>query len=112
MGSHTRVAPSGKTISTRVVTSKLRHFSAARGLKGSCCARASFGSATAAGAKVPAFRNARLSISVLLSIERHLTMGLARPRAQRVECPLSVAAKRAEKLGRRRYGGKGERRRT
>src|SRR5712691_9879360 len=69
MGSHTRVAPWGKTISTRVVTSKLRHFSAWRGLKGSCCAGASFGNAAAVGRIAPVFRKARLSMSVLLSIE-------------------------------------------
>src|SRR6266700_8187652 len=69
MGSHTRVPPWGKTISTRVVTSNVRHLSVGRGLKGSCCASASFGNAAAAGRIAPVFRKARLSMSVLLSIE-------------------------------------------
>src|SRR5258705_12033104 len=85
MGNHTRVPPSGKTISTRVVTSKLRHFSAWRGLKESCCASASFGNAAPAGTKVPAFKNKRLSIEDLLGVRRvgccddgHYMRGLAR----------------------------------
>src|SRR5207302_7621548 len=96
MGSHTRVAPWGKTISTLVVTSKPRHFSAWCGLKGSCCASASCGNAAAAGRIAPVFRKARLSMSVLQSI-----VGLSHnaASAQRVECSLSVAARKAEKLG-------------
>src|SRR5437899_6905805 len=98
MGSHTRVAPWGKTISTRVVTSKPRHFSAWRGLKGSCCASASFGNAAAAGnIAPPVFRNARLSMSVLRSIEalsHNADPGV--PTRARAEYPVSVAAKGAE----------------
>src|SRR5712691_10676153 len=69
MGSHTRVPPWGKTISTRVVTSNVRHLTAGRGSNGSCCACASLGSATPAGRIALVFRNARLSMSVLRSIE-------------------------------------------
>src|SRR6266480_5461294 len=100
MGSHTRVPPWGKTISTRVVTSKLRHFSAWRGLKGSCCASASFGNAAAAGRIAPVFRKARLSMSVLLSIE-----GLAHDAGPGVPAHSAWSARywllrKAEKLGR------------
>src|SRR2546423_5508415 len=72
MGSHTRVAPWGKTISTRVVTSKPRHFSVGRG-SNALCANESPGNVAAAGRIAPVFRKARLSMSVLLSIERRLT---------------------------------------
>src|SRR2546427_766437 len=68
MGSHTRVAPWGKTISTRVATSKLRHLSVGRG-SNALCANESLGTAAAAGKIALALRNARLSMSVLLSIE-------------------------------------------
>src|SRR6266436_8065500 len=68
MGSHTRVAPWGKTISTRVATSKLRHLSVGRG-SNALCANESLGNAAAAGKIALALRNARLSMSVLLSIE-------------------------------------------
>src|SRR6266849_1113845 len=68
MGSHTRVAPWGKTISTRVATSKLRHLSVGRG-SNALCANESLGNAAAAGRIALALRNARLSMSVLLSIE-------------------------------------------
>src|SRR6266699_799034 len=68
MGSHTRFAPSGKTISTRVVTSKLRHFSVWRG-SNTPWANESFGNAAAVGRIAPVFRNARLSMSGLRSIE-------------------------------------------
>src|SRR6267154_3655717 len=90
MGSHTRVAPWGKTISTRVVTSNVRHLTAGRGSNGSCCACASPGSATAAGRIALAFRNARLSMSVLRSIEE------LSQRTRDAEYPVSVAVKRAE----------------
>src|SRR5947209_12193978 len=68
MGSHTRVAPWGKTISTRVATSNLRHLSVGRG-SNALCANESLGNAAAAGKIALALRNARLSMSVLLSIE-------------------------------------------
>src|SRR6267378_6200580 len=68
MGSHTRVAPWGKTISTRVATSKLRHLSVGRG-SNAPCANESLGNAAAAGRIALVLRNARLSMSVLLSIE-------------------------------------------
>src|SRR6266850_151113 len=111
MGSHTRVAPWGKTISTRVVTSNVRHLTAGRGSNGSCCACASPGSATAAGRIALVFRNARLSMSVLRSIEE------LSQRTRDAGYPVSVAVKglglgkkdlqksegRARKEGRRRY---------
>src|SRR5216110_1709109 len=68
MGSHTRVPPSGKTISTRVVTSNVRHLSVGR-RSNAPCANESFGNAAAAGRIAPVFRKARLSMSVLLWIE-------------------------------------------
>src|SRR5260370_539923 len=94
MGSHTRVAPWGNTISTRVVTSNVRHLTAGRGSKGSCCACASPGRATAAGRIAPVFRNARLSMSVLRSIEE------LSQRTRDAEYPVSVAFK-GLRLGRR-----------
>src|SRR6266567_3934499 len=67
-GSHTRVVPSGKTISTRVVTSNVRHLSVGRG-SNALCANESFGNAAAVERIALVFRNARLSMSVLRSIE-------------------------------------------
>src|SRR5882757_8050382 len=87
MGSHTRVPPSGKTISTRVVTSNVRHLTAGRGSNGSCCACASLGSATAAGRIALVFRNARLSMSVLRSIKE------LSQRTRDAGYPVSVAVK-------------------
>src|SRR5713101_8420196 len=68
MGSHTRVPPWGKTISTRVVTSNVRHLTVGRG-SNAPCANESPGNAAAVGRIALVFRNTRLSMSVLRSIE-------------------------------------------
>src|ERR1044072_6527631 len=90
MGSQTRVVPWGKTISTRVVTSNVRHLTVGRG-SNAPCANESFGNAAAAGRIAPLFSNASLSMSVIRSIEA-LT-DATRPRAsRRTEYPVSAAA--------------------
>src|ERR1041385_23967 len=98
MGSQTRVVPWGKTISTRVVTSNVRHLTVGRG-SNAPCANESFGNAAAAGRIAPLFRNARLSMSVLRSIEA-LTDATRARASRRTEYPVSVAAN-GLRLGRR-----------
>src|SRR5213592_1473639 len=99
MGSHTRVPPSGKTISTRVVTSNVRHLSVGR-RSNAPCANESFGNAAAVWRIAPVFRKARLSMSVLLSIE-----ALAHDAGPSVPAHSAWSARywllrKAEKLGR------------
>src|SRR5712664_2904001 len=113
MGSHTRVPPWGKTISTRVVTSNVRHLTAGRGSNGSCCACASLGSATEAGRLALVFRNARLSMSVLRSIEA-LSHGAnpVVPARGRAEYPVAAKGLRLGKRTCRRAKGERGRRAT